>query len=117
MLVKVIKKSIKELFARGRKIAHLSDKDQTTPFSHSVSSDSSSIDAQSSMHHLADIKISINEIRTLAIETFGSEAKVDIWLNSPHPILGKTPLSAIETNSGVSEIKKILNAIKYGGVV
>jgi len=53
----------------------------------------------------------------LALETFGSEVISDNWLNSSNAVLGATPLLIIETSSGASEVKKILYAIKYGGVI
>ena len=57
------------------------------------------------------------DIHTLAIETFGSKSKADSWLNKFHPILGNTPIATAESSLGLIEVKKILNAISYGGVV
>lgn len=57
------------------------------------------------------------EIHALAIETFGSKSKADSWLNKFHPILGSAPIVIAESASGIIEVKKILNAISYGGVV
>lgn len=57
------------------------------------------------------------ELQTLAIETFGSKSKADNWLNQFHPILGNTPIANAESSSGLIEVKKILSAISYGGVV
>jgi uncharacterized protein (DUF2384 family) len=57
------------------------------------------------------------EIHALAIETFGSKSKADDWLNKFHPILGSTPIATAVSPSGLIEVKKILSAISYGGVV
>lgn len=57
------------------------------------------------------------EINSLAIETFGSKTKADDWLNTFHPILGNTPIAKAESSSGLIEVKKLLSAISYGGVV
>ena len=59
----------------------------------------------------------ITNIHALAIETFGSKSKAEKWLHTIHPILGATPIAVSETPSGLIEVKKILNAISYGGVV
>ena len=63
-----------------------------------------------SLHRLA-------EVRALAIETFGSKAMADAWLNRENFILSATPISMAESESGLMEVKKILSAICYGGVV
>jgi uncharacterized protein (DUF2384 family) len=60
--------------------------------------------------HLAELQI-------LAIETFGSKSKADSWLNKFHPILGNTPIAIAESSSGLIEVRKLLSAISYGGVV
>ena len=65
----------------------------------------------------SDLKIRINELQTLAIETFGSESMANAWLNKENFVLGSTPILIAETDSGLIEIKKILSAISYGGVV
>lgn len=69
------------------------------------------------MEDTCTLQLRILELHTLAIETFGSKSKADLWLNSPHMILGTTPITFAQTTSGLEEIKKILNAISYGGVV
>lgn len=57
------------------------------------------------------------EAQTLAIETFGSKAMADAWLNRENFVLGATPISFAKSEVGLMEVKKILNAISYGGVV
>ncbi|MDP3087652.1 MAG: MbcA/ParS/Xre antitoxin family protein [Methylotenera sp.] len=59
----------------------------------------------------------LNEMRAHAIETFGSKAEAEAWLNRKNLILGATPISMAESDSGLIEVKKILSAISYGGVV
>lgn len=56
-------------------------------------------------------------MRAHAIETFGSKAEAEAWLNRKNLILGATPISMAESDSGLIEVKKILSAISYGGVV
>jgi uncharacterized protein (DUF2384 family) len=65
----------------------------------------------------SEMKIRINELQTLAIETFGSKTLANAWLNKENFVLGATPISVAETDSGLMEVKKILSAISYGGVV
>ncbi|MDP3607817.1 MAG: MbcA/ParS/Xre antitoxin family protein [Methylophilus sp.] len=60
--------------------------------------------------------IQFKKLRALALETFGSESKADQWLNTFHTSLSGTPLSVAETSTGMIEVKKILSAIRYGGV-
>lgn len=55
-------------------------------------------------------------LRTLAVDTFGSELVAESWLNQHHELLGAAPIVAVETSSGFSEVQKILSAINYGGV-
>lgn len=54
---------------------------------------------------------------TIALQTFGSEEKVESWLRSNNLALGRTPLEAAKSPSGYQEIEKILIAINFGGVV
>lgn len=65
----------------------------------------------------SEMKIRIDELKTLAIETFGSEAMANAWLNKENFVLGAPPILIAETDSGLMEVKKILSAISYGGVV
>lgn len=58
-----------------------------------------------------------NEIQALALETFGSKTKADAWLNRVNFILGATPISLAESDSGLLEVKRVLGAISYGGVI
>jgi uncharacterized protein (DUF2384 family) len=57
------------------------------------------------------------KIRSLAIETFGSEPAAESWLNHYHALLGASPNVVAESPSGFVEVQKILGAISYGGAV
>ena len=57
------------------------------------------------------------ELKILAIDTFDSESMAERWLNSPNFVLGTSPISYAQTTSNIEEVKKILGAISYGGVV
>lgn len=63
------------------------------------------------------LPLHLAETLALAIETFGTKSKADNWLNTFHPILGNSPIATAESASGLIEVKKILSAISYGGVV
>lgn len=41
----------------------------------------------------------------------------DEWLNRENFALGAPPISMAKSNSGLMEVKKILSAISYGGVI
>jgi len=56
-------------------------------------------------------------IRTLAIDTFGSESVAESWLNKHHTLLGAAPIVLAKSPSGFVEVQKILSAINYGGAV
>lgn len=58
----------------------------------------------------------LDEIRILAIETFGTETKANLWLNSANTILGDTPISLAKTEYGALEVKRVLCAIAFGGI-
>lgn len=62
-------------------------------------------------------QLRLAEIKTLAIETFGSESKANHWLNSANLTLGDTPMSLAKSENGAVEVKRVLSAIAYGGVV
>ena len=65
----------------------------------------------------SDLQLRIEELEALAIETFGTKAKADAWLHRENFALRATPLSMANSDNGLMEIKKILSAISYGGVV
>jgi uncharacterized protein (DUF2384 family) len=57
------------------------------------------------------------EVRVFAIETFGSKATADAWLNHENFVLGATPISLVDSDTGFLEVKRALGAICYGGVI
>jgi uncharacterized protein (DUF2384 family) len=56
-------------------------------------------------------------VTTEAIETFGSEEKANLWLNSYHGLLGAKPIDYLQSQEGFIVVMQILSSIKYGGVV
>lgn len=69
------------------------------------------------MESKSELQVRLNEMESLAIATFGSKSKADSWLNKENITLGATPISCADSEAGFQEVKKILNAISYGGVV
>lgn len=68
--------------------------------------------------HSADGVMRLLELDRMAADTFESEAESARWLRRPHPMLdGETPLAAAKTSFGAQQVKDILVAVKYGGVV
>jgi uncharacterized protein (DUF2384 family) len=65
----------------------------------------------------SEVEIRTGELYALAIETFGTKTMADAWLHKENFVLGATPISMVESASGLMEVKKILSAIGYGGVV
>lgn len=63
------------------------------------------------------MQLRIDELQALATETFSSKTMADAWLNRENFALGATPISMAGTDAGLREVKKILSAICYGGVV
>jgi len=69
------------------------------------------------MESKSQLQICLSEMESLAIEAFGSKSKATAWLNKENFVLGATPISLADSDSGLLEVKKILSAISYGGVV
>lgn len=59
----------------------------------------------------------VAKIRSLAIDTFGSESVAESWLQQYHALLGAAPIVVAESSSGFIEVRKMLSAINYGGAV
>ena len=57
------------------------------------------------------------ELKKLATETFGNEQLASSWLKSNNLALGMSPNSWLKLDRDANEIKRIINAIGYGGVV
>ena len=60
-------------------------------------------------------RIAIIEAEVEAV--FGDEDRAKAWLVQKNLALGDTPLSMLDTETGAAEVRKILSAIAYGGVV
>lgn len=65
----------------------------------------------------SEVELRINELQTIAIETFGTKTLADAWLHKENFVLGATPISMAESALGLREVKKILSAINHGGVI
>ena len=65
----------------------------------------------------SQVELRIDELQALAMETFGSKTMAIAWLHKENFVLGGTPISMAESESGIMEVKKILSAISYGGVI
>ena len=62
--------------------------------------------------------VRVADIARLAEETFGGRDGARRWLKTPNVALGNaTPLSMLDTEPGASEVRRILSAITYGGVL
>ena len=48
---------------------------------------------------------------------FGAPATARDWLTRRNTVLGDTPLSLLDTETGAIEVRKVLSAIAYGGAV
>ncbi len=59
----------------------------------------------------------IAEIEAVAADVFGDEEKATNWLLRNNAALGSSPLSLLDTELGTSEVRKVLSAIAYGGVI
>ena len=56
-------------------------------------------------------------IESQAEKVFGDAGKAKNWLTQKNLTLGNTPLSMLDTETGAGEVRKVLGAIAYGGVV
>lgn len=59
----------------------------------------------------------IAEIEAEAEDVFGDGDKAKNWMLKDNTALGSAPLSLLDTELGTAEVRKVLNAIAYGGVV
>lgn len=68
--------------------------------------------------HAAEGLLRVLELDAMAHDTFDSHLAALGWLNQKHPLLDdETPLQASQTSYGTRQVKDLLIAIKYGGVV
>ena len=54
-------------------------------------------------------------IEAEAEDVFGTTEKAKSWLLKSHMTLGSAPLSMLDTDIGANEVRRVLNAIAYGG--
>lgn len=54
-------------------------------------------------------------IEAEAEEVFGSPEKAKSWMLKNHMTLGSAPLSLLDTDIGATEVRRVLNAVAYGG--
>jgi putative toxin-antitoxin system antitoxin component (TIGR02293 family) len=59
----------------------------------------------------------IAEIEAEAEDVFGDGDKARNWMLKENTALGSAPLSLLDTELGTGEVRKVLNAIAYGGAV
>ena len=57
----------------------------------------------------------IAKIESEAEVVFGSSEKAKEWLFSENKALGEMPITMLDTDTGTSEVRKMLSAIAYGG--
>lgn len=61
--------------------------------------------------------IRIAEITAEAVKVFGSSDMAKRWMGQMNFVLGKTPISMLESEHGAVEVRKILASIASGGGV
>lgn len=59
----------------------------------------------------------ISIIMAEAERVLGDAEKAKRWLNQKNLALGSTPTAMLVTEAGTNEVRKVLNAIAYGGIV
>lgn len=60
----------------------------------------------------------IATIALMAEEVFEDPAAASEWMSTPNPALGgNTPIMHCETSIGARQVRRILNALEWGGVV
>jgi len=56
-------------------------------------------------------------IENEAEKVFGTSVMALNWLTKNNAALGESPLAMLDTETGAGEVRKVLSAIAYGGVV
>ena len=74
---------------------------------------SGSLLGQTETERLSRIALIENE----AEKVFGTSDMARDWLTKMNASLGSSPLSMLDTEMGADEVRKMLSAIAYGGVV
>lgn len=55
-------------------------------------------------------------IEDLAEKVFGAAPLAREWLTQKNAALGESPITLLDTETGAGEVRKVLNAIAYGGI-
>ena len=56
-----------------------------------------------------------SDIRTLALEVFGSDSLAEEWFQTPIPALsGRKPSDLLEDVNGHEQVRQLLYKLKYG---
>lgn len=59
----------------------------------------------------------IAQIQAEAGEVFAAPDLAKRWMLEPNLVLGEPPLSLLDTDTGADEVRKVLAAMAFGGVV
>jgi uncharacterized protein (DUF2384 family) len=70
-----------------------------------------------SIAQVQNISARIADIDATAENVFGDLERAKQWMHQNNLALGGTPISRMDTEEGVAEVRKILSSIAYGGVV
>jgi putative toxin-antitoxin system antitoxin component (TIGR02293 family) len=63
----------------------------------------------------SDRMVRLARVVALATDTLGTTKKASLWLQTPNRVLGgETPLSLLDTDSGVRSVETILGRIAWG---
>lgn len=61
--------------------------------------------------------VRVVKVEAEAEQVFGSSELAKQWLQKANRSLGATPLALLDTETGANEVRKVLTAIAYGGVI
>lgn len=61
--------------------------------------------------------VQLGQIEVETEEVFGSAEKAKAWLTTRNHVLNAAPIDLLDTAPGVAEVRRLLSAIEYGGVV
>jgi len=63
----------------------------------------------------SDRTVRLARVIALATDTFGTREKASVWLQTPNRVLeGQTPLSLLDTDSGVRSVETVIGRIEWG---
>jgi putative toxin-antitoxin system antitoxin component (TIGR02293 family) len=68
--------------------------------------------------YAAETMLRLLDLSNMAEDTFATPGDAAAWLRKPHPMLdGETPLERAKSAFGTQQVRDMLVALKYGGVV